>query len=166
MAPICWPSTCKLATACCVDESFQGGRRHLQQEQPRHTYEQSCAEHQQHDCHGPAASDWAVCCKCRSTTAMINRAKALHYTSRDSPAYPRAESDSPKKIEASNATVSGWESMMTLPSPADVRCRPSARNPCTMQIGVMWQPSCYMWHTVKAVSYSSHHTPARLYHLR
>jgi hypothetical protein len=32
-------------------------------------------------------------------------------------------------IAASTATVRGWESMMTLPRPADVRWRPSARHP-------------------------------------
>ena len=32
-------------------------------------------------------------------------------------------------IAASTATVRGWESMMTLPRPAEVLCRPSARHP-------------------------------------
>ena len=42
-----------------------------------------------------------------------------------------SDSRSPNSSEASSATDSGWESMMTLPSPADVRCSPSARKPCS-----------------------------------
>ena len=45
------------------------------------------------------------------------------------PATPSTPSVSPKKIDAKIATVSGCESMITEPNPADVRCSPSARNP-------------------------------------
>lgn len=45
------------------------------------------------------------------------------------PATPSALRRSPSSSAASAATVSGCESMITLPRPADVLCRPSARKP-------------------------------------
>lgn len=44
--------------------------------------------------------------------------------------YLAAVSRSPNRNEAIIATDRGCESIIILPKPADVRCRPSARNPC------------------------------------
>jgi hypothetical protein len=46
-----------------------------------------------------------------------------------SPATAAGARRSSNSSAASTATVRGWESMMTLPRPAEVRCRPSARKP-------------------------------------
>jgi hypothetical protein len=57
-----------------------------------------------------------------------------------SPAAPLAPSRSPNSSAASSATVSGCESMITLPRPAEVRCSPSARNPCgESEAGAGWE---------------------------
>mmetsp|Transcript_11710 Transcript_11710/g.33061 ORF Transcript_11710/g.33061 Transcript_11710/m.33061 type:complete len:256 (+) Transcript_11710:2298-3065(+) len=50
-------------------------------------------------------------------------------TPRTSPTIPPSPRVSPNRILDASATESGCESMITDPSPADVRCRPSARNP-------------------------------------
>jgi len=49
-----------------------------------------------------------------------------------SPPIPTALSVSPRNSDARTATVMGWLSMMTEPSPADVFSNPSARKPCSI----------------------------------
>ena len=65
---------------------------------------------------------------CSTSTGTSRRQRPS--TPRPRPTKPSSPSRSPKSSEASSATVNGWESMITLPSPAVVRCSPSARKPC------------------------------------
>lgn len=71
------------------------------------------------------------CCTrpCSASGGSSSRHRPATPASR--PRAPAGLMRSPKRSAASRVTVSGWESMITLPRPAEVRCSPSARQPCT-----------------------------------